>query len=233
MMMNAEKNTPPGKSHFLYGINGITGMLILGVVIPIAAIVLLHLLLPAWKLVHAPLHAFMESLGILAAFSLALLLLFIRKENRDLTPHVWIASGLLAMGILDSLHAAQTLGAPFVGLRSASNLFAGILFSLVWLPPRASRSRAADLLPFVTVGVVACFGLFVIASPGVLPEMIDGEGYTLAAKFINAAGGVFFLVAAARFVTRYRAGVGFDDFLFASLCLLFGMAGVLFPFSFT
>jgi PAS domain S-box-containing protein len=226
--MNAEQDKPMGKTRFYYAI---AGMLILGVAVPAAAVAVLHLLFSGRPLVNPSLHAFMESLGVIAAFLLAVLLLFIRRQDRDLAPHIWIACGLLAMGILDGLHATETSLGPFVGLRSASTLFSGILFSLVWLPERASRSRAADALPVITVAVSGFLGLFMVADPNLLPAMVALEGYTTASRIINSTGGVLFFVAAARFVDRYRASEGFDDFLFASLCLLFGMAGVLFPFS--
>jgi PAS domain S-box-containing protein len=226
--MKAEHNKPTGKRRFFYGV---AGMLILGVVVPTTVITVHHLLFSGRPLVNPSLHAFMESLGVLAAFLLAVLLLFIRKEDRDLAPHVWIACGLLAMGILDGLHATQTSLAPSVELSSASALFGGFLFVLVWLPERASWSRVADALPVVTVGVAGFFGLALVADPNLLPSMIGIDGYTPTTKIITAIGGALFFVAAIRFVQRYREGGGVDDFLFASLCLLFGMAGCLFPFS--
>lgn len=227
--MKAGKNNASGTERFRHGVAGI---LILGVVIPAAAITVLHLLFSERALVHTPLHAFMESLGVMAGFSLAVLLLFMRKHNRDLAHHIWIASGLFAMGILDSLHALQTEAAPFVGLRTLSTLVGGLLFSLVWLPARVSRSRVADALLFVMAVAAAVLGFFVIAEPHLLPAMAVPQGYAASTRVINTAGGFFFFVAAARFIRRYRASARFDDFLFASLCFLFGMAGILFSFSF-
>lgn len=226
--MNPEQDQPMGKTRFHYAI---AGMLVLGVAVPAVAISLLHLLFSDWPLINPSLHTLMESLGVIAAFLLAAILLFIRRQDRDCAPYVWVACGLLAMGILDGLHAAQSSLAPFVGLRCASSLLSGALFTLVWMPESASRSRAADSLPMITAAASGALGIFIATHPGLLPAMITPEGYTAVSGTINGTGGILFFVAAARFVVRYRTSEGFDDFLFASLCLLFGMAGILFPFS--
>lgn len=227
--MKAGKKNAPGIERFGHGIAGI---LVLGVVIPAVAITVLHLLFSDQALVHAPFHVLMESLGVMAGFSLAVLLLFMRKHNRELAHHIWIVCGLFSMGILDGLHALQTEAAPFVGLRTLSTLVGGLLFSLVWLPTRVSWSRTADALPFVMAVTAAVMGFLVIADPHLLSAMVGPQGYTASTMIINTAGGFFFFVAAARFIRLYRVSARFDDFLFASLCFLFGMAGVLFSFSF-
>ncbi|KAF0221708.1 MAG: multi-sensor signal transduction histidine [Geobacteraceae bacterium] len=210
---------------------GILGILLLGVVIPVGGTVFLRLFFRDWRLLHEPLHAFLEALGVQAAFLLAALLIFLRKQSRGMDHHIWIASGLLAIGMLDGLHAVQTVNTTFVWLRCASSLTGGFLFTLVWLPSRLSRSHATDLLPLVTVATVGGLGYLAIAFPDLFPVMIGQNVFTPAAKAITSLGGFFFLVAAIYFVRRYCSAKGFDDFLFASLCLLFGMAGILFPFS--
>lgn len=211
---------------------GIAGMLILGIGIPAVVIAVLHFFFSGRPFVHPPLHAFMEALGVLAASSLAFLLIFLRKVDRDHALHIWIACGLLAMGILDGLHSIQPVGPSFVWLRCASTLFGGCLFSLVWLPQSVSRMRPVDALPLATAAVAVLFGLVIVARPDLLPAVFDDDGYSVTAKTVTATGGILFVVAAIRFVGRYRAAGCFDDFLFASLCLLMGMAGLSFPLSF-
>lgn len=210
---------------------GIAGIILLGIFIPSAAIVFLRLFFPQWQLLNESLHVFMEALGVLAAFLLAALLLYQRRQNRDQDHHIWIICGLLAMGILDGFHALQTSDDAIIRLRCISTLAAGFLFALVWLPQRLTRTQIAEKLPIVTVAAAVALGLLTISFPGLLPVMAGGDGYTAAAKVITSLGGLFFLVSAARFIGWYRTSSGFDDFLFASLCLLFGMAGVMFPFS--
>lgn len=226
--MQAEPNKTEGNDRRTYGT---VGMLILGVIIPAGAITFLHLAFPARRFVYPLLHTFMESIGVLAAFSLALLL-FARKDNRDYAQLIWVGCGLLVMGILDGLHSLQPVEASFVGLSCAATLFGGFLFCLVWLPERVSRLLPVGALLLVTTAAATISGLFMVANPDLLPAMFSPGGYSTTAKTAAAIGGLFSIVAATRFVFRYWATGGFDDFLLASLCLLFGMAGLFFPLSF-
>jgi signal transduction histidine kinase len=210
---------------------GLAGILLLGGFIPAAGIVLLHQFFPDWKLHHESLHTFIEAVGVLAAFLLAALLLFLRSQNRDQDHHIWIICGLLAMGALDCFHTLHASNDVFIGLRCISTLAAGFLFSLVWLPQRLTRTRMAEILPLVTLVAAASLGIISVAFPQIYPVMADVNGYTATAKALTSLGGLFFLVAAARFVVWYRTSSEFDDYLFASLSLLFGMAGVMFSFS--
>jgi len=205
-------------------------MLILGVAIPAGAITVLHLAFSARPFIHPLIHTFMESLGVLAAFSLALLL-FARQDDQDHAQLVWIACGLLTMGILDGIHSVQPVGVSFVGLNCASTLCGGLLFSFVWLPDRVSRLPAVRALSLGTATAAASLGLLIIAEPDLLPAMFGPTGYSTTAKSVTAIGGLFFLVASIRFVLRYQRTGGFDEFLLASLCLLFGMAALFFPLS--
>src|ERR1043166_8189254 len=84
---------------------GMFGMFLLGSIIPAIGITMTHFLLPDWKMDHLLLHSAMEAFGSFAALSLAALLIFMRKHDMTLASHVWLACGLLAMGILDGLHA--------------------------------------------------------------------------------------------------------------------------------
>src|SRR6266571_3979537 len=185
---------------------GMFGMFLLGVIIPVIGIATTHFLLPEWKMDHQLLHSAMEAFGSFAALSLAALLLFMRKHELTLANHVWLACGLLAMGILDGLHATVA-------------------------PDRFIRTRAADLAPVVTVAAVSFFGLISLAFPEFLPAMSSPDGYTPIAKLITTLGGVLFFVASPRYINRYLTFGGFDLFLFASLSLLFGIAGISFGIS--
>jgi len=207
---------------------GLFGMFFLGAVIPAIGILITNFLLPEWNMSHHLLHSAMEAFGSFAALSLATLLLFMRKHDMTLGSHVWLACGLLAMGILDGFHAMVSPDSPFVWLRCASTLVGGFLFALVWLPDRFARSRTADLAPMVTTVTILIFGLLSLAFPEFLPVMKSGEDYTPLAKYLSALGGLLFLSSSPRYIRRYLAFGGFDLFLFASLSILFGLAGISF-----
>lgn len=207
---------------------GMFGMFLLGAIIPAVGITITNFFLPEWNLSHHLLHSTMAAFGSFAALSLATLLLFMRKHDMTLSSHLWLACGLLAMGILDGLHAIATPDGSGVWLRCAATLAGGFLFALVWLPDRFASSRTADLMPVVTAVAVLLFGLFSLAFPELLPAMRTPEGYTPLAKLLSTLGGLLFFASTPRFINRYLAFGGFDLFLFASLSLLFGITGISF-----
>lgn len=210
---------------------GIVSIFLLGVIIPAGGMVLLRLFFPDLQWVNVTLHAIIEIPGSFAAISLAILLLMLRRHNPELSRHVWIACGLIAMGTLDGFHALFTPAGPFIWLLRSATLAGGFMFSLVWLPERIARSRAADRLPVVIAVAIGTFALVSVTFPAAMPQMESDTGFTPAANAFSICGGIFFLAAASFFVRRYRNSGGFDELLFASLSLLFGMASILSPFS--
>ena len=210
---------------------GIVGMLLLGVVIPVAGSAILRHLLPGWQLVHLQLHTFIEALGSFSALSLGALLYLLRQHEEEMARRIWLVCGLLATGIFGGFNAAVTPGPTLIWLRSAATLAGGLLFCLSWLPESLARSPRADKLPLAAALAAALFGLLAVAFPTLLPAPLDPQGYTPLVKALNALGGALFLLAAVHFALRYRNGREFDDILFASLSLLFSMTALLFWFA--
>ena len=195
----------------------------------IGVLVNLFLTTVSWEAV--PFHSTIEALGALAALAMAAFLLMMRRGRNDLARYVWVSAGLIGMGLLDGFHASVLPGHGFVWLHSTATLAGGVLFALVWLPDRFARSRWAGALPWGVAIAAAIFGALSVAFRPMFPVMlIEGE-FTADAKIINLLGGIFFLAAMVRFSLRHQANKTGDDLLFASLCLLFGAAGVLFPLS--
>lgn len=210
---------------------GLTGALLVGIVLVVVASVLVDLFLPTRIWGNVPFHSTVEALGALAALAMAAFLLLLRRNNRDLAHYIWIASGLVGMGLLDGFHASMLPGHGFVWLHSTASLAGGFLFALVWLPDRLARSRWADALPWGVALAAAIFGVHSVAFREAWPAMVSQGEFTPAAKGINLVAGLLFLAATARFVTWTWAKETADGVLFASLGLLFGSAGLLFPMS--
>ncbi len=207
---------------------GIAITLLIGGVLPVVGSVVIEQLLPNQSFVQAPLHSALESTGALAALILAVFVLLIRRHKPELTHYVWISSAFIAMAILDGFHSTELFGVSFVWLRSTSTLIGGLLFAFVWLPDRIGRSRPAGAIPVVVAVAAVLFALFSAAFPSELPVMVSHGQFTPAARAINIFGGLFFLLATARFLMRYKSTGSFDELLFANLCLLFTSAGLLF-----
>ncbi len=206
-------------------------VLLLILLLVVAASVLVHLFLPTANWEAIPFHSTVEALGALAALAMAAFLLMMRKGRNDLAHYVWISAALIGMGLLDGFHASVLPGYGFVWLHSTATVVGGVLFALVWLPDRFARSRWTGALPWVVAIAAAIFGALSVAFRPVFPLMVVAGEFTADAKIINLLGGLLFLAAAARFSLRYWANESGDDLLFASLCLLFGAAGVLFSLS--
>jgi hypothetical protein len=89
---------------------GIFGMLLAGVVIPVAGSTLLRLFLPDWQLVHVRLHTLVEALASCSALLLATLVILLRQHDEAMARRIWLGCGLLIMGIFGGLSAAAPPG---------------------------------------------------------------------------------------------------------------------------
>ncbi|MBI2933133.1 MAG: PAS domain S-box protein [Planctomycetes bacterium] len=206
-------------------------VVLLGLLLPAAGSVVLASGFPDVRWEQPPFHAVLEGLGAFTALALALVFLALRKYQVD-SPHQFsIAHALIAMAVLDGLHAAVASRELFVWFRSLSTLAGGFLFLGVWLPDGVIRSVGGRwAVRSATLGVVASCVLSAVPASDSL--ILNREGsFTLLAKAVNLVGGLFFLLAAVRLLLRYRWRPTTDEFLFAMLCALFGSAGVLFGLS--
>ncbi len=204
---------------------------LLSAVLPVMGSVLARYALAERNWKHGPLHAVVEAMGAFAGLTLAALLLLLRRYQRDFAHHLWTTCGLLGMGVLDGMHASVMPGPAFVWLRSIATLLGGAFFALVWLPPSLARGRVSHLLPGIVFVAATLFGVLSIARADALPILVRQGAFTPIANVINVIGGGLFVAAAVRFLLRYVRTSGFDELLFANYCLLFGTAGLLFPFS--
>ena len=206
-------------------------MVLLGGVVPIAGGFFLQYSIPDWRLDQHPLHAFVESLGALAALIIASLILMLRAYGRLPPNYIWLASGLIGMALLDGFHAPLYPGETFVWLHSLATFVGGVSFSLMWLPKNISRSRHVNALPMVMLGFGVFVGVWSIAYPPLVPAMvIDGE-FSTTARLLNVAGGVGFLAAACYFVAEKNLNDDNDRTVFSTHAFLFGIAGILFELS--
>jgi len=210
---------------------GLIGMIALGGVLPVAGTMVSYLFLPDWRWPNIQVHSVDEAVGAFAALTLAIMLLMQQRTGQGAGYRVWMACGLIGMGILDLIHALPQPGPAFVWLYSTANLTGGVLFAMVWLPDQADRSERSVAAPWIVAIGAVIFGAFFLAYPGAIPVMVKEGAFTFSAKAINVVGGLFFLAATLRFVLHYRAKGSFDDLLFANICLLLGVAGILFEFS--
>ena len=180
---------------------------------------------------HEPLHAIIEILGSTVALVVAWFLLSQEDANGGTSFNVWIASALIAMGVLDAFHAVVHVGHTFVWLHSTAT-FIGALFFCCTLLPSSWQKGMRVFWPSFSLVASIFFGSLFLIFPKIIPAMIDSTGhFTPMAKFLNIAGGVLLLVVAVRLVYSFYKTKNQDDFLFCLHCVLFGSAAVMFESS--
>lgn len=207
------------------------GTVILSVGAAASGLVAFALLTPRWLLVREPLRVSLDSLGGFAALMLACLLLITwnTEERGRLT--LWTSCGLIGMGFLDGFHAALSPGNISLWLHAAAVAVGGTLFALAWLPEKELTLPAAYHAPKLVGASALAFGLVSIISPGWLPLMSQGGLATPQARVLTALGSLGFFVAAARFLSGERTADRGSDVWLATICMLFGTAGLVAGFS--
>jgi len=199
---------------------------------PVTISILANTYFGNWFWIGESFHAFIEGVGAFSAIMLTILFLM-SPLNKNTASDLWIACALLGMGILDGFHASVPPGETSVWLRSTSTLFGGFLFALVWLPVRRPFLKSPEILIWVVLIIASAFDGYSVLYPKSLPIMMNDGNFTLTAQILNFIGGILFLISGAYFVIRYHTTKKNDDLLFVNLCLLFGMAGLLFHMSST
>lgn len=210
-------------------IPAIAVILLLGFVLPVLGSMASDWFLGDRRWVNLPLYSVIDVLGAFIALLLAWLLLMMSKYGAatfQRHSHC-LAYALLAIGILEGSHAIVAPSNSSVLLHSTAMLTGGLLVALVWLPAGWISSQIVRWAPLTVVAATSAFSLVLIEGPLALPLMLEEGAYSLAARVMNILGGLFFFVAAVRFVFLYRARHGWDELYFALFCILLGSSGVL------
>lgn len=178
------------------------------------------------------LHAAIETLGgVLAVLIAGILAVEIQASEGKRDHFLWIATGLAGMGVLDILHAAATPGNAAIWLHTMAVLVGGGFFALVWVGSRWVSRAWRLLFPLASMVAALCLGIGSYTWPAVVPTVMDGNGFTSAAVWLNVIGGLGFFVGAAFFVHRFHREYDITDWLMAVQTTLFGAVCLLFYFS--
>ena len=183
-----------------------------------------------WRWEDLPFHSAVESVGALAAIVMGLMLLQKRGEEGS-NRFLWLATGFLGMGLLDGFHAVGMPGQGFVFLHSVAGLVGAFWFALVWFPGSGRHASGKIWVPCVVVAGSLLCGIWALLLPGTLPAMAHNGQFTGNAVAINLLAGVLFMAAAVRLGIDFHRSGKLELYLFACMALLFGLAGLTFPFS--
>ncbi len=205
--------------------------LLLAILVVVSLSAPTSILWPHFVLQNESLHATVESLGILAAIFMALVL-FQRQGEEGGNRLFWMAVGLLGMGILDGFHAVARPGHGFVLLRSVSSLLGGFWFAMVWLPENGRYSSSMKTwIPWAVVVGSIIFGFWALLFRGALPVMVQDGKFTDFAIAINLVAGVLFVAAAGHFLLDFQRSDKLESYMFSYMAMLFGLGALMFKYS--
>lgn len=178
-------------------------------------------------LVNRPLHAVFESVSGMACIALAVLLFVLGRARDGFQSHLPASCGLLALGLLDVLHAALGEGNAFVWTRSASTLLGGAGFALLWVPQPLLRRASKALMPgFAAAAVV---GGVVCALLNGTPAFDTDGRFASVPVALNLVGAGLFAAALVRLSLARDALGSMDRSFLAAFCLLQCLAHLLLP----
>lgn len=203
-------------------------------VLPVGIATLFNMYLDKWRWINEPFHSFVESVGSFAAVVLSGFIIIMRR-NKQLSPsYLWVACTLMGMGLLDGFHAGVASGPTFVWLHSLATFVGGLTFALIVLPDRISELSWLQNAPYLMAFLSVLLGTFSILFPESVPDMakIGVNNFSFTAELMNITGGIGFLIAWCQFYQRTPENFSLERTLLANHCLLFGMAALLFHFSF-
>ncbi|MBL8473390.1 MAG: PAS domain-containing protein [Rhodocyclaceae bacterium] len=205
-------------------------VLLAGLVLPALAAWYAGWLFGADRWVHEPLHAVVESLGGMIAYVAAAILLYWVADD-EYGQRLPTALGLMAMGTLDIVHAAQSPGNLFVWLHSWAVFLGGLGFACVWSPAGWYAGRTDRLVPVAVAGFWM-FALGSVAASDLLPAMLAGDGaFRGMARALNIGGGLLFYCASFFFARGFARTGGRHDLMLAGFSAVAGAAGLLFELS--
>ncbi|MCE3225443.1 MAG: rane protein of unknown function [Nitrospira sp.] len=178
---------------------------------------------PEWRLHQVPLH------GGIASIAMATMLLP-RRDASASSKFQSLGLGFLGMGILELFHAMAQPGNSFVLLRNVASFAGGVGFLLACVQPQRRPSQGTRLPGGVAAGA-SLLGAWALAFPDHIPEMVRHGHFTRTAVASQGLACLFFFAATARCFLDYRQSKQSEDFLFASLAFMFGVAELVFMYS--
>ena len=198
---------------------------------PIGASIVLNLWLPGSHWENPVLHAAIESAGAFAALTVATLILIAPAQQKRPSPLFWAACALTGLALFDGLHAFTTPHRSYEWLHCLAIFVGGCLFAGVWLPVGLARCGVMRICPLLLiVGTLTLGGLSYWLWES-LPIATTGGHLILPAGILNALGCCGFFAAAVYFATTDPREEPAAVHLFAHLCVLFGVSGLLFGHS--
>ncbi len=182
------------------------------------------------KFLNLPIHTSVEFSGTVIAIIVAKLLLQLEKNQQGSSFNYPISAALLGMGLIDGLHALLPPGNLFVWTHAMASIVGSIFFISIWLPS-VWLKILQKFMPAIAVLMAITLGIHSLYYPEQVPLMLVSGKYTTIFSFIKTLGSVLTILAAIKLFFSYRKCANPADLIFFFMCLLFGLAGLMFWWS--
>lgn len=198
----------------------------------VISLFLVKTLLPDWTWENELIHASFEAITGLASLLLALFL-FQRDSDEYSGELVLISTGLICMGVLNTVHGMIHPGHSFTFLHLSASIVGSFFWALIWLPRSVTQETFAHAswLPIVFGILATLFGIGTVSQHDMVPMMVLDHTYTPVANVMIITSSVFFLVAVPRLMSNLKHSGKGEFFMLFCLALLFGLSELNFLFS--
>lgn len=166
--------------------------IVIGIGFPFLGSVMFSVLAPEFIWVSLTTHTIVEVLGGFAAIIVAGVFWELAKNDEKSQYKVWIACGLLSMGLIDIFHAGVPLGNNFVWLHSLATFTGGIFFSLIRFYKRFESQKVLNNFPKVVLAGSLLICLLSIIFPDQMPSMLSNGDFSIFAKALTLLGALGF-----------------------------------------
>jgi PAS domain S-box-containing protein len=236
--LNSSLTEPEKSAEERKRVNRNSLLLLLLLTMPVVGAVALLFLLPDIIWVSEITYTATEVFGSFAVIFLSVFIIARYQSRRSEV--LYVAAGLLAMGIIGGFHAVSPAGSvEFIWLHSLASIFGGsffifyVLAETVHLP--APLTRVTEKYGRWLIGLVAALallgGLLTIAFSDMLPAMVQEGSITLFAWVMNAVPIALFLFAGANLFRQYRRIGAHELFLFTAILIFLFQASEVFYFA--
>lgn len=180
------------------------------------------------------------AIEIVGAFAALLLSVFVIARYREQPGILYISAGLIAMGIIEGLHAiAIPRSNEFIWLQSSAGIFGGIFFALYvfarkphsFIPSVKVSAGGVAWLLGGTALIAFSFGVLSVVFSHSLPILLQEEGFTFSAWVIKAIPAGLFLLAGIGLFREYRKTGARELFIFTAMIIFLFQASEAFCFA--
>ena len=178
------------------------------------------------------LHSAIEIVGCAIAIIIFVILQINNKLAKLFTKNevFFISLSFAAMGVFNVFHITSPLGNNFIFFHSLSILFGGLFFAFITIFKNNTKFDNRYIFGFAAILIFYCIACLIF--PEYVPMMKNDGSFTILAGLLNVIGGLGFVIGCISFISRFTSSKKIAYYALATYCMLFGINGLLFGFSY-